>query len=347
MNIIEHSLRKIDAFQQNKNPLSFIVGVIKKYGDDNGGNLVVSLTYSIFLTIFPLLLLLITILRIALVNYPTIRQAVLRSTFSQFPIVGVQISNNIQVLKEGSAFGLIVGILGLTYGSIGLAKTGQYVMEQVWNIEGIQRPNFYKRIYKGLLFLVVLAIGLLVTTALAGFGTFGKQNIWLAIISEGLAILVNIAIYITTFRVLTPRKINIKSLIPGAIFGGITWTILQAFGGFVVSHYLRNDTSTYGTFGTVLGLIAWIYLGTQITVFSAVINTVIKRHLWPRSLVQPPLTKADQISLSLHVIEKRQRPEQEVITNVIGQPITEDVYLATNGYLNKKIIGTSMKTPKE
>ena len=55
MNIIEKSMRRIDAFQQRHRTPSLIFGVIKKYGDDNGGNLTVQLTYSMFMTVFPLL----------------------------------------------------------------------------------------------------------------------------------------------------------------------------------------------------------------------------------------------------------------------------------------------------
>jgi len=40
--------------------------------------------------------------------------------------------------------------------------------------------------------------------------------------------------------------------------GGLFWTVLQAFGAFLVHHYLRSD-SVYGIFATVLGLVAWIY----------------------------------------------------------------------------------------
>ena len=42
--------------------MAFVFGVVKKYGDDNGGVLVSNLAYSAFVSIFPLLLVLVTIL---------------------------------------------------------------------------------------------------------------------------------------------------------------------------------------------------------------------------------------------------------------------------------------------
>ena len=67
--------------------------------------------------------------------------------------------------------------------------------------------------------------------------------------------------------------------------------MLQALGAYLVHHFLRGD-SVYGVFATVLGLLAWIYQAV------AMINVVLARQLWPRSIVQPPLTEADQAVLA-------------------------------------------------
>jgi hypothetical protein len=99
--------------------------------------------------------------------------------------------------------------------------------------------------------------------------------------------------------------------VPGAITGGIAWTLLQILGTYLVHHFLRSD-SAYGVFATVLGLLAWIYLGTEITVYSAEINVVVARHLWPRAIVQPPLTEADRASMALQALQNQRRPEQSV-----------------------------------
>src|ERR1700733_7915500 len=124
MNVFERTFRRIDEFQQHHVVPSFVMGVIKKYGDNNGGNLAVQLTYAMFMTVFPLLLLLITILSIVLAGEPSWRARVLNSAFGEFPVVGQQFAHNIHALKRSSAFGLVVGILGLIYGTTRLAQSG-------------------------------------------------------------------------------------------------------------------------------------------------------------------------------------------------------------------------------
>jgi uncharacterized BrkB/YihY/UPF0761 family membrane protein len=60
VNPVERLLRKADGTQQKYRPSAFVFGVVKKYGDDNGGVLVANLTYSAFVSFFPLLLVLVT-----------------------------------------------------------------------------------------------------------------------------------------------------------------------------------------------------------------------------------------------------------------------------------------------
>ena len=117
--------------------------------------------------------------------------------------------------------------------------------------------------------------------------------------------------YLGAFRALTPKGVPTRKLLPGAITGGICWTVLQVLGTYLVHHFLHSD-SVYGVFGTVLGLLAWIALAVQVTVYCAEINVVLARRLWPRSIVQPPLTEADRASMALQALQNQRRPEQHI-----------------------------------
>src|ERR1700735_3269701 len=110
MNSFERTMRRIDSAQQHHLVPSFVFGVVKKYGDDNAGSLTVQVTYSMFVTVFPLLLLLVTVLGIILADDPSDRHRVLNSAFGQFPIVGQQLSHNLHALKRSSIFGIVVGL---------------------------------------------------------------------------------------------------------------------------------------------------------------------------------------------------------------------------------------------
>ena len=346
MNGIERTMRRLDAAQQRHLVPAFVVGVIKKFGDDNAGSLTVQVTYSMIVTIFPLLLLLVTVLAIVLADEPTVRHRVLASAFGQFPVVGSTLSHNLHAMKRSSVFGIIVGLLGLVYGSTSLAQSGLYSMEQIWNIPGSERPNYVKRMGRSLIFLIMLAGGLILTTSLTGFGTFGRHNFWLGAVAELLGFIVNVGLYFAVFRTLTPKQVATRSMILGIVTGAVAWTILQAFGGYVVGHDLKGASALYGVFGLFLGLIAWIYLGVEITLYAAEINTVLFRRLWPRGLVQPPLTEADQRSLASQATENQRRPEQIVTTRFKNRPMGQDEYLRRGHRIDPPAPGIERTQPK-
>ena len=339
MKQIETTMRRIDAAQQRFGPAALVFGVMKKFGDDNAGNLVSNLAFSAFLCVFPLLLILITVLNIVLAHYPSVHQSLLNSTLREFPVVGNTLGSNIHGLHRSSVIGLVVGVLGLLWGSTGLAQSGLFSMSQVWNLPGPDRPNYVSRLGRSFGFLVVLGLGIVVTTGLASFGTFGRHDVALGVLAEVLAVVVNIATYLGAFRVLTPKVIHSRQLVPGAILGGVLWTILQAIGGYLIGHDLKNDSVSYGVFAAVLGLVAWIYLGSEVTIYAAELNTVLARRLWPRGMVQPPLTDADQRSLALQATQNQRRPEQEVSVTFTVRAMSQHEWLSSGDHPHEN--GTS------
>ena len=40
----------------------------------------------------------------------------------------------------------------------------------------------------------------------------------------------------------------------------------------------------YGTFAVVLGLMAWLYLQAELTLYAIEVDVVRARHLWPRTM---------------------------------------------------------------
>jgi uncharacterized BrkB/YihY/UPF0761 family membrane protein len=195
-------------------------------------------------------------------------------------------------------------------------------MAEVWNIPGKARPDFLTRQLRGLALLLVFMIGLVGTTVLTGLGSLGSSP-WVARLATHLAsAALNVVLFLLAFRVLTPGQIRTRQLVLGAVVAGLAWQGLLAVGGYLVSHNLRRASEVYGFFAVVLGLLSWLYLGAQVTVYAAEINVVRARRLWPRSLLQPPLTEPDRRALVHLAKQEERRPEQSV--QVIFEPEDED-----------------------
>ena len=184
-------------------------------------------------------------------------------------------------------------------------------MEQVWNLPGPARPGYVQRLGRAGLFLCLLGGGVIVTTGLASLDLPAERARVQDPARGGDGSLQRGGTYLGAFRALTPKGVPTRNLLPGAIAGSIGWTVLQVLGTYLVHHFLHSN-SVYGVFATVLGLLAWVYLATEITVYSAEVNAVLARRLWPRSIVQPPLTEADRTSMALQALQNQRRPEQDV-----------------------------------
>jgi YihY family inner membrane protein len=312
VNPVERLLRKADGTQQKNHPSAFVFGVIKKYGDDNGGVLVANLAHSAFVSFFPLLLVLITVLGLVAAGNPAFREDAVDAVASQVPLIGHELTGNVHLLRKSSVIGLVIGLATLVWGATRLAQAGLFTMEQVWNLPGPARPGFLPRLGRALLFLVLLGAVVLATTLLAGLSTYGHHALSFVIFAEAVQATVNAGMYFVGFRILTPRGVPSRDLAPGAVGAGICWTALQVAGAFLIHHFLHSD-SVYGIFATVLGLVAWLYLAAEITVYCAEINVVLARRLWPRSIIQPPLTEADRASLALQALGNQRREEQQVV----------------------------------
>ena len=147
---------------------------------------------------------------------------------------------------------------------------------------------------------------------MAGLVTIGHHGGAAVFGAVAASLVVNVGLFVVAFRLLTPKQIPWNDLLPGAFVGAAGWTILQYLGGVLVEHSLRNTSKEYGTFALVLGLLAFLYLAAQVTLYASELNVVRARHLWPRGLVQPPLTAADRKVLSSIALEGKRRPEQYV-----------------------------------
>lgn len=319
MNPIEAVVRRVDKAQQRHTATSFVFGVIKKFGDDNAGALVTNLAYAGFVSLFPLLLILATILGLIASADPALREQALDAVSKQVPLIGQQLTGNVHELRQSSIIGLIVGLVVLLWGTTRLAQAGIFTMEQVWNLPGPARVGYFPRLLRCLEFLGVLGLGVVATTLLTGLDAFSHQRTLTIVAATAGAVITNSGMFLIAFRVLTPGSISFRRLLPGAVAGGIAWTTLQTVGTLLV-HYALHSAAAYGVFATVLGLLAWVYLGAEVVVYAAEINVVLVRRLWPRAIVQPPLTEADRHSMALQALQNQRREEQQIRVTFNDRP---------------------------
>ncbi len=299
-------LRRLDDFQQRRRWLAVPLAVVKKASDDQGGNLAALVAYYGFFSLFPLLLVFATIVGFALSGHPHTQTTLEQSISNQFPSVGKELHFK---HISGSVIALVLGIATSLYAGLGVTNAAQNLMSTVWAVPHKDRPNFVQSRLRGLGLLVFLGAMFIISTIVTGAvsSTFG--GIGAKIGGYVVSLLVNGALFFASFRLMTDGEVPSRQLRTGTVVASILWTILQS----VASVYLHHATGgSYGVFATVIPLIIWLHLGGQVFMYSAEVNVVTSRRLWPRSFFGPPVEPADQEALAALAKVEERSAEQHV-----------------------------------
>ena len=312
MNAFERPLRAVDRFQQRLPVLAVPVGVWSKFNDDQAGNLAALIAYYAFAALFPLLLILVTVLDIVLKNDPALRDTLLNSALAQYPVIGPQIKSHLGSIP-GSGVPLVVGLVFLLLGARGVAGAMQNAMFEVWGIKKEQRPGFPLSQLWAFALVLTVGLGFIVTTFLSGLAA-GAGHVLNGTVTHvgavAISLILNVGVFWLSFQIATAWMVRWRDLRIGAAIAAVCWQILQVVGGYVVSHQLHRASELYGIFGIVLGLLAWLFLQAEVTLYAAEADVVLARRLWPRSVLPATADQPAQETEPVHEAPGNQ-PTQE------------------------------------
>lgn len=278
-------LRALDRAQQRHPQLGFVVAVVKKFADDGAGQLAALISYYAFFALFPLLLVMVGALGLALQGDVGLQRRILNSSFAQFPIVGDELHRNVGHLPGGGV-AIAIGVAGSLLAGFGLTEAIRTAMDRVWDVQRDRRDSWVQARLRGLLVLIVLGLFAIASAVLSGLVDAGAPNGVFAAL--GLVILsgaLSLGVFLAVFALLTSYRASARELLPGALVATLGWQVLQHLGGWLVHRELSHANAIAGVFGTVLGLLFWISLGAQLTILAAEVNVVRTRRLWPRPIL--------------------------------------------------------------
>ena len=99
-----------------------------------------------------------------------------------------------------------------------------------------------------------------------------------------ITVAVNFGLYMLAFRFLTSATVPTRCLWLGAGVGALFLTVMQLVWSIYVKHVISHASNTYGTFATVIGLLVWLHLIAQLTLYAAELNVVVMRRLLRKGL---------------------------------------------------------------
>lgn len=284
METLKLPLKKLDSLQQKYRPTAFAAAVIKKYSDDDGGYLAALITYYVFLSLFPLLLVATSLIHLFLGDFPEVQERVINGINDYFPAIGDDLQSSIQGIHR-SGIALVAGTLITLYGARGGAGTIRYTFNKIWNVPKKDQLGFPIATLHTFLLVLIGGGGLVAASVLSSYAA-GLTDIFIyRVIPFGISLLVLIGVFYLVFGLsINSREPTRRDLLVSAIAAAIGVQILQLAGLYLVTHQLKSMSSLYGTFAIVLGLLFWIYLQAQVLLLAAFAGAVHSKKLWPRKL---------------------------------------------------------------
>lgn len=202
-------------------------------------------------------------------------------------LVGIQISNEIDQivinsrLHGASIFETIVGAITLLFSATGMFSEMQSSINDIWKIKAREKSTLLRTVLDQFfsfsmifIFGFILAVSLFLDSFIEIFNSKVTNYLNLEIlnftefINSILVFFIIIFIIFYIFKELPDAKIKSKDALVGALFTAILFMI----GKFIIGLYIENsDKMTfYGTAGSILILLLWVYYSAIILYFGAV-----------------------------------------------------------------------------
>jgi YihY family inner membrane protein len=308
-----HALERFDAVQKRVGPLSVGVATCKKFAEDESSNYAAMIAFWAFFSIFPLLLVLVTVL--AWVLPVSSKDAVLNRIAQMFPLLD---TNSIRGLS-GSVWALVLGLATSLWSGLSAVRTIQSAFNSVWEVPYYKRSGPLEQVRKSIFVLATIGLGLVVTTLISGLAASTASGLHLGALGRiagyVAAAVLDIGLFLASFRILTDAKITTRDVLPGALLSGSVFFVLEQLSTQIISNQLKHAQTTYGHFATVIVMLWWFYLTALVTLGGAQLNVVLKERLYPRSLVDAP-TEADERALQVYARERTYLPEETIEAHV-------------------------------
>jgi membrane protein len=312
-----------DRLQRRHGVLGFPYAVVKKYGDDAGGREAALITYYGFLSIFPLLLLGVAILSRVLAGRPDLRDQLVAAVVPQ--ALRSTVEHSLATLPT-STIPLLVGLIGLLLSGTGVVFSVYQTLNHVAAVPHRSRAGFASRYVRVLVMLVALLLGGLAVGALTVVATaLPGPGVQRAAAALGSALVV-FAVLLLAARLLLVRPAPLRALWPGALLGAAVVTVVLTVGPPLLARLVTKAGPVYGSFATVAGIFALLYLIGQALVYAAEVAAVRHARLWPRAVDLTRPTVADARALALLAREQERIPAARVAFHLAapGSPPAPD-----------------------
>lgn len=244
-----------------------------RFGELHGSYLAAAVTVSAFLSLFPLLLVAVAVVGFLASGSSDLPERVI-SGLGLTGEAARAVTSAIATAESSRSVASVAGLAGLLWSGLGLVASLQYALDAPWQVQG--RGLRDKGV--GLAWLIGAAVIMASSVAIAAAVNFLPAPAAPLALFAGL--LIDLALWMWTLRVLTNRDVGLRPLLPGALLGAVGLEALKALGAIYVPRAVAHSSALYGSIGVVFATLAWLLLFGRLVIYAAVLNVVLweERH---------------------------------------------------------------------
>jgi membrane protein len=258
--------------KRGRNLGALLVATVKNWNAHNCLRLGASLSYYTLLSLFPLILIVLTVARLVLVNSTTAQEIILNALGSVTGGFRESFEDALKAVLETRRGSGIFGTITLLVGASWVFGELVSAFNIIW---GVQAPtsggpfHFLKSTFFSFALVLsgafLLLVSMLLSAVLAALNerieTLPGGNALWGVISIMINLLVLTLLFAVLFKFLPQTHVAWNDVWLGAVFTAIVWTLLQ----FAISRYIAfSGYANYGPVGATLALVAWVYLSSQV-----------------------------------------------------------------------------------
>ena len=313
-------VRRVDELQRRRRVIGFSFAVAKRYGEDHGGWLGSLISYYGFFSLYPLLVVFVTVATWVFRDRPNALQAVLEALWSRLPFVAAEFSAEVEQQVgdlTGHGWVLVLSLIVTMWGAVGVVRVLQDTVNTIWGVPRYRRPRFFAKLLRGLAVIGLLGLGVIGTAVVAGI----TLTVDLPLVAAFAAAAANIALAagmaVALYHLTIGTSVRTSDVVPGALVTAAGTYGITLVGGLYVKHVIARMSGVYGPFASTIGLLAYVSLLVQVFVLGTEISVVRARRLWPRALTSD-LGDADQRAIELTMGREALSPSARPAVKIDG-----------------------------
>jgi membrane protein len=281
-------VKTLEGYFDRVNDLSFGIPGIFRYAIERFSRLhgIEGSASIAFFTIFGLPPLLIVIVTVAsyYLEIPDIQENIIKTIEEIVPIPPDLIIEFIEgILNQRGAVG-IIGLIGLTWAASGVLMTLTANINRAWptaKIRNVVENRLVAFVMIGS-FILFIAVSSIISTAVNFFNQIQLPIIPISppigILTDFMVFTLRFILFLSLYFFVPKTKVKKRAAFWAAVLASVAWEV-TAFGfNWYFQSGLSNYNFLYGSLGTLVALMFWIYLDCLILVFGAYFSAAIVNH---------------------------------------------------------------------